>query len=743
MFKKIFLALVFLGVAVLVALVAWTYKLDDRIQEATKKGWFPPAVEIYSKPYIINEGDTFNASSLRQRLLKSYFKRGNLENITAAKAYNPNSQLCLGLSEFIVSDCWEVKVSHSQRYIIVVDENNKVANIINHKEYSPNQTEYAKSISHKVMLPPTLFAQFYNKQPLLRDVVGVGQVPVQCVQAITAIEDKSFITHRGINPFGIARAIIANLKSARYSQGGSTISQQLVKNYFLTSEKTLKRKLTEILMTLALERRVSKDKILSAYLNVIYMGQDGAFQVRGFSAAANYYYGKKVENLNLDECAMLAALLNSPGRYNPFTQQENAMKRRQSVLKKMAALKYITPSDYESAIKKPLPKKTGSSKKLSASYFVQKVYKELEELNIKNEDGLKVYTTLDLSAQSFAEKSVDKILVGFKNSFDKKKDLQTIVILVDHIKAEIVALIGGRSFSKTQYNRAIESKRQVGSVMKPIVYLTALEKAIINPLSVLNDEPFTHKYQGQSWTPRNYDNDFLGEVPAYYALKNSLNVPTARLGIETGLSDIVSMAKKMGVRSKIKPLPSLSLGSFELEPFDLARAYTTIASMGKKKDLHSIFQVKNQKDKLLYEWEPINNQVIEASKVAQLVGMMKQTLVSGTARASAPLGFTGIAAGKTGTTTGTKDSWFVGFTPRYLAVTWIGKDDATSTGLTGASGALRLWLDLMKKVDNKPEDFEWPEDVVIKSLSPKEVLSKIPNASEKEQKNTELILSGY
>jgi len=741
--KKLMVLVVAIGLLVCVALGVWFTKLDKKVLKATENGWFPPAVAVYSKPYLLKEGDRFDAAILTERLKKSYFRLGDVESTTSPKAYNPNSQICMSLSSVIVIECWEIKLNQNQRYVLVIDIDGKIARVMGLDEYTNGPEAFEDITGRSIELPPVLFSQFYEGKPVLRDIVSMGNVPLYCVQAVTAIEDKKFLLHRGINPLGILRAVYANLRSARYSQGGSTISQQLVKNYFLSNEKTLTRKLTEIMMTLALERRATKDEILSAYFNIIYMGQNGAFQVRGFSAASDYYFAKKIENLQLHECALLAAVLNSPGRYSPFTQQENSTKRREVVLKRMRDLKYITKNEMEEALKAPLPTERRTSKKLSASYFVQHVFKELKDLNITNETGLNVYATFDESAQSYAEQAVDKTLASFKNSFDKKSNLQSIVILINHKKAELTALIGGRSFSKTQYNRALESKRQVGSVMKPLVYLSALEQDKITPLTLLEDTAFEYKYQGQVWKPRNYDNKFRGEVPAYYALKSSLNVPTARLGIDVGLDNIIKLAKTLGVKTKLKPLPSITLGAQELEPLELAKVYTAIASMGLKKEIHSISRVTDNSGKLLYEWEPIEEQVLEPSEVAVLIGMMKQTFVTGTARASRPLGYAGIAAGKTGTTSDTKDSWFVGFTPTYLAITWLGKDDATPTGLTGASGALRLWLELMKPIDNKQEDFVWPTNTIIKKLSADEVLSKLPEASEFEQQNTELIFSGY
>ncbi|MCB0387023.1 MAG: penicillin-binding protein 1B, partial [Bdellovibrionales bacterium] len=294
------------------------------------------------------------------------------------------------------------------------------------------------------------------------------------------------------------------------------------------------------------------------------------------------------------------------------------------------------------------------------------------------------------------------------------------LISVDVASGEIIALVGGRSFKRTQYNRAIDGHRQVGSIMKPFVYLTALESRTpegdsYNPLTPIEDSNFTHKYEGQSWSPVNYEKEFMGTIPLMTGLKNSINAATARLGLDIGLEAVIDVAKRAGIKSEIKPLPSLTLGSFELFPMEVAESYTTLARMGSHVSLSMLRRVEDLAGKVIYAVEPQVEQAFARENVAVLIGMMKQTVLAGTARSLAYRGFHFPAAGKTGTTTDSKDAWFGGFTPDVLTVVWLGYDDNTSHGLTGASGAVPIWADYMNKVAPRwpKRDFDWPEGTVV------------------------------
>ncbi|MDC0980483.1 transglycosylase domain-containing protein, partial [Bdellovibrionales bacterium] len=488
-----------------------------------------------------------------------------------------------------------------------------------------------------IQLEPHLFAQFYDNRPILRDLTPLSEIPLACLQSITAIEDNQFLDHSGISIIGMFRALIRNIFRGGVAQGGSTITQQLVKNYFLTSERTFKRKAVEIFISLLLEYKLSKDKILETYLNVIYMGQNGPFQVRGYGAASKHYFAKPLSKLSISECALMAAIVNSPGRFNPFRHPERSLKRRNRVLSKLKEHKMVDDLTLSQARRTPLPKKPPKTLTEPAPYFVQAVLKQIKRLNISQESGLRIYTTLRETAQEAAKNAIRENLKRLEKKsklIQKHKSngehLEALIISIAVPTGEVISLVGGRKYSQTQYNRAINSHRQVGSIMKPFVYLAALEASdeegrSYSPLSALSDKPFTHKFEGQTWSPKNYNKKYQGLVPLFYALKNSMNVPTARLGISIGLSSIIDVARRVGIESRITPLPSLTLGSFELYPWELTRAYSTLARMGALKDNRFLNRVEDLKGQLLFNANSKEEQVIAPTVAAVLIGMMKQT----------------------------------------------------------------------------------------------------------------------
>jgi len=577
----------------------------------------------------------------------------------------------------------------------------------------------------EVSLEPSLVAQYVGTDPIMQEDQPLGKVPPFCSNGVMAIEDPRFLEHQGVNYKGIFRALIKNISSGRAAQGGSTITQQLVKNYFLSSEKTLKRKTQEFVMAYLLESRFTKDQILETYLNIIYMGQNGPFQVRGFGAAARYYFNKDLSSLNLSECSLLAAIVNSPGLYNPFKQPTKAFNRRNLVLDKMVEHNYISTSEAEEAKKLPLPDTQPRLATETAPYYLDAVRKQLQDLNVEIA-GAKIYTAMDLESQQFAQEALESHLQKLeqqnkliKSHKEKGQTLEGAILSADSHSGFIQVAVGGRNYRRTQFNRAIDGHRQVGSTMKPFVYLAALqsknsEGKDLTPISPVKDEKFTVKYEGKAWSPSNYGNKYFGTVPMFFALKNSLNAATASLGMEVGLDKIIEVTRSLGVSSSLKPFPAVTLGAFELYPKEVLQAYVSLSRLGQKTDLSFVQKVVNAKGDEVYAFTPRSEQAQDPAAVASLVGMMKQTVISGTAKFVTASGFTRPAAGKTGTTSESRDVWFSGFTPYRTTIVWIGYDTSTKNKLTGASGAVPIWTDFMKRVtlDDPEEDFPWPEDTV-------------------------------
>lgn len=717
--------------AALATIGVWALYLNQQISERLAKGWFLPPTEIHSDRMRIYEDTEFKPELFIDQLRALGFKATSQGEILRALEY---SQWDQSFCQQNLQEELPLETTSCFVFITEPSDNTRLLNLIalgaDRRVQALYQGEPPLRVQ-EVSLKPFLFAQYYGGEPILRDLTSLGGIPLVCLQAVTAIEDSDFLEHAGVSITGTLRALARNITSGRYAQGGSTITQQLVKNFFLTPEKTIKRKVTEQIMAFLVESRFSKDEILENYLNIIYMGQNGPFQLRGYGSASKHYFNKPISSLNLSECALLASLVNSPGRYNPFNHPERATARRSLVLDKMLELEMISTEDANTSKNKELPPKPKRILTEPAPYYVQAVLKQIEELEIDPSDGLKIYTYLNPTAQEIGQthlsNEVQRLETDFKKLSELKasgKNLQAALLSVDLRSNGIIAMIGGRGFKSTQYNRARDSRRQVGSIMKPFVYLTALESLTpegedYSPLTMISDEKLNYRYEGQQWSPSNYDNKTHGTVPLFVGLKESLNIATARLGIDVGLSAIVDLAKRLGVESEVKALPSLSLGAFELSVWEVARAYAALAHMGEYKEIRMIQRVENSKGELLWQAEDEFKTVATPQAVAKLVGMMKQTLKNGTARSTQWRGFTRPAAGKTGTTSDTKDAWFAGFTPYILTVVWVGYDDNTHHGLTGSSGAVPLWTQYMKDFASTlpADDFEWPEGVEIRELS--------------------------
>ncbi len=755
--RRILLVILLLGLLFIIALTTvvaiWLFQLDREIALRFEQKRFAPPVEFFSAPELIRTGQSLDPESLMAVFARrGYRLREFGQPLQPSDASRWPGDGCLSLLPVgSIAEGTGLKTCVAFRHAPSATANpealaNEPAQIIAFGSSNEVLGTFAGANPRAVesaVLDPELFAQYYGDKPTLRTEVNLGQIPPLCKDALLAIEDPGFLDHAGISFTSLARAMVANLRRGRFAQGGSTITQQLVKNYFLTEEKTLKRKLTEIAMSFLVERRASKEDILETYLNLIYMGQNGPFEVRGFAAASQHYFARPIENLDLPECAMLAALLNSPGMYNPFTRSEAALKRRTRVIEKMRDAGRIDSESAARAIAVPLPKNPAGMMTEPAPYFVKAVRKELDGLQLDLSQGLRVYTTLDLRAQEAAQKSVRQGLERLEttNPLIKKikatgKSLEALLVASDISSGFITAIVGGRSYTATQYNRAIESRRQVGSVMKPFVYLTAFENGkrdgeSFTPESTIDDSAFTVKYEGQTWSPKNYDGKFRGEVPLWFALVESLNSSTARLGQEIGIKNVIDVARRLGVKSKLDNVPSLALGAFELAPLEVLTAYTSLARLGSRVPLSTLYRVEDLNGRELHSFRPTAEAAVAAEAASVTVGMMKNVVDHGSGRGARAMGLVGAYAGKTGTTNDKKDSWFAGFSPNQAAVVWVGYDDNTSHGLTGASGAVPIWGQFMiesqklSKAASASLDFPWPDGVFVKTLEASD-LEKYP-----------------
>jgi penicillin-binding protein 1B len=564
--------------------------------------------------------------------------------------------------------------------------------------------------------PPLLTALMTSGAREKRRHVPLSTIPERMQQAVLSIEDQSFYSHPGINPFRTIGAFFSNLLGSGRPGGGSTITQQLARMFFLADEFNEElqsgtwsywRKFREALMSLVLERRTSKAEILELYLNDVYLGQRGSFAIHGVAEASRIFFGKDVANLALSEAALIAGVIQSPGSRSPFTNPTRAVERRNIVLGAMAGEDYITEDESTRASREPLRVVTRSVDN-EAPYFVDMVGAQVAEQfkAVTTQPGaVDVYTTLDLNLQRAALDAVrtgltrvDELLA--KRRRKKPETAQAVLLAIDPRTGEILAMIGGRSYNQSQYNRAIESRRQPGSVFKPFVYLSAFEYAAsdgitdLTPASLTIDEPSTFTFDDQVWEPKNYD-DYDGEITLRRALAMSRNLGTIHVGERIGFDKIAALWKKVGVGEPPHGYPSITLGVFELTPIEVAQAYTLFTNGGNVRPLRSIDHVQAGTRTLTLA-DPKMKAVARADTTFLVTNMMRSVLNEGTGAGARAAGFTLDAAGKSGTTNDLRDAWFVGFTPELLTVVWVGFDDNQPLGLSGSQAALPIWTEFMK-----------------------------------------------
>ena len=592
-------------------------------------------------------------------------------------------------------------------------------------------------------LEPELVAGLYDRIWQERHVVTLAQVPPLLVKAILAIEDERFYRHRGIDPIGVMRAMWTNLRSGGVVQGGSTLTQQLMKNFFLTDERTLHRKFKEAIMALITERKYSKEEILENYLNQIYLGQRGSQGIFGVYEAANFYFSKELAQLSTGEIALMAGLIRAPGRYSPYRGVDAARQRRNVVLGKMLEEKLITRRQYEAALKEVIPRRELLKVSNDAPYYVDYVQRELAQNYQRDQltkEGLSIFTSLDLAMQRIAEKSLADGLKKLEETYPylKKRgeddNLEGAIVVIKPQTGEIKAMVGGREWQKSQFNRIFQSRRQPGSVFKPFVYLAALMYGGENgkkftPATMVDDTQFTWDYEGQSWQPANYRGEYFGTVTAQTALERSLNSATARVARDVGIRHVRDIAYRLGIQSPLPVYPSVALGAAEVTPLEVAVAFSALANGGVRTQPLAVKQVIDQESRVLEKRDIQVEKVITPQLAFIMNYMMKGVLDRGTARSARQLGFTRPAAGKTGTTNDTKDAWFVGYTPDLLAVVWIGFDNGTKLGLSGAQAAVPIWTDFMKKATagTAVTDFAPPPGVKIVDIDPLSGAKATPN----------------
>jgi penicillin-binding protein 1B len=573
-------------------------------------------------------------------------------------------------------------------------------------------------------LDPIHIGSFYPSRKEDRILIKLADVPPLLVKGLLAMEDREFYEHRGVSPKAIARALWTDLKALGFVQGGSTITQQLVKNFYLDSRRTLLRKVNEVCMALILDARYGKDEILEAYLNEIYLGQDGARAIHGFGLASEFYFSRTLNEIRLQHVAMLVALVRGPTHYDPRQNPERALEHRNLVLDTMADTGVVSAAEAEAAKKQPLDVVKASHHAV-ARYpaFLGLVRRQLRE-EYKDEDlastGLRIFTTLELEAQQQLEAAIAETLPKLERQY-RLENLETAAVITQRANGEVVALAGGRDPADAGFNRALDALRPIGSLYKPVVYLTALtQPEKYTATTLLSDSAIRLKNElGAVWTPKNYDGKEHGIVPLHTALAESYNLATVKLGLEVGVPQTVKTLRSLGVNRRVDPYPSLLLGAEEMSLMDVAQLYQTLAGEGFVMPLRSIQAVLSGDGTPLQRYALTVHQGVESGPVHILDTLLQEVVRAGTAESlNNVLPHYFNAAGKTGSTNDLRDSWFAGFTGDYAGVVWVGRDDNQPAKLSGARGALPIWANVFKRISREPLDLLPPDGVELVWIDP-------------------------
>jgi penicillin-binding protein 1B len=695
----------------LLALAAYTYYLDATIREAFDGRKFSLPARVYGRAMEVYAGKPLERAQFLDEL-KSLSYHENPEAKAAGTYHLTMNGVELTTREFVFSDG-----AQPSQHVHLEFADGKVALLQQH--------EAADTDLALLRMEPPLIGGIYPGHNEDRELVRLNDVPKMLVAALIATEDRKFYTHWGVDPRGVARAFFRTVTGQRV-EGGSTLTQQLVKNFFLTPERSLRRKVNELLMSVLLEMHYSKDEILETYLNEVFLGQDANRAIHGFGLASYFYFDRPLDRLEPQEIALLVGLVKGPTVYDPRKHAQAALNRRNVVLQEMAGQGVITQAQAAEAIRKPLGVVARAPAGTSPyPAFLQYVHRQLErdyrEEDLRSE-GLRIFTTLDPYVQHQAEVALAERLAAIeKGRRMEPNTLEGAVVVSTTQTGEIQAIVGGRDARYAGFNRALDSERPIGSTIKPLIYLTALEQpehyTLITPL---DDSPLVYRQRGSpDWKPHNYEHTFHDQVQLRMALADSLNVATARMGIDLGVEHVLDRLPDFGVDHPVPMFPSSLLGAFGLSPIEVAQLYQTFADGGFRTPLRAIRAIVTADGKTLQRFPLEVKDVAKPAPVYVLTAAMQGVVREGTAQGlSNWLPADLNVAGKTGTTEDLRDSWFAGFTGDRVAVAWVGRDDNKPTGLTGASGAMTVWGEMMKNIHPEPLQPALPDDVETANIDP-------------------------
>jgi len=644
---------------------------------------------VLARPHRIAVGQRVDATQLERRLGRLGYRRTRSPEPGLGEYYRGEGRIVVQRREFVgpkgpvAPARFELRLAGGERVAAIRDERG---------QERPD-----------ALLDPETLGALADDAPVDRVQVRLGELPRHLLDAVLVVEDRRFHEHHGLDLRRTGGALLANLRARRVSQGGSTITQQLVKNVFLTHERSVVRKLREAWLALRVERAHTKDEILEAYLNTIYLGQRGPVSVVGVEAAARHYFGHSARTLGLGESALLAGMIRGPGFYSPFTHPERALERRNRVLALMEKAQVVSAEDAAAAVKRPLGNVEKPPPAPRPAWFIAKLERdfvaELPGVDLRDE-RVAVFTGLDaelqLAAEAALRRGVEQLEAAFPRLRREESPLQAALVAIEPASGAILAYVGGRSWSQSQFDRVGQARRQPGSAFKPVVLLAALARGeagapAFTLASLLADEPLEVETPQGPWRPANYEKEFRGAITLRRALEDSVNVPFVRVALALGPEAIVETAERMGIESPLEPVPSLALGAGEVSPLELARAYALLANGGERVALRAAFHVTDLEGRPLHEAAPQLERAFDPAEVALVTSALEGAVNQGTGHALRELGYRGPVAGKTGTTNDGRDAWFVGYTPELVAAVWVGFDDGTPLGLTGARAALPIF----------------------------------------------------
>jgi len=699
-----------LSLAVILGLVIYTIYLDGKVRQKFEGQRWKIPLQVYGQVETLSKHQSIPLSDLNKSLQLSGYNK--VSHITHPGQYAQSKHRII-----INRRAFDFGLGVEPAVTITVDE----------RAGKINQLTINSTPENSIRLEPTLLARIVSSNKEDRVIESLENIPEKLLDTLLLVEDRDFYFHAGVSPLGIIRALIANISAGRTVQGGSTLTQQLVKNMFLSRERTITRKINEAIMALILEYRYSKDQLLEAYINEVYLGQNGANGIYGFGLASDFYFGKSLAQLSNAQIALLISQIKGPSFYDPWRHPERAIKRRDLVLRLMFEKHFINRVEFEFAEESPLSiRKNRRIKKKSHPAYVQQVKRELQQIlaQLPSEDnaqsGLRVFTGFSALSQQLLEQTVSTKLAELEKQHHTTK-LEAAMIVSDVESGELRAIVADRNVGFAGFNRALDAKRPIGSLVKPAIYLAALERyQQYNLATLLDDKALKIKNDsGGVWQPKNYDGKYRGQVSLLTALVKSLNVPTVNLGLELGLEKVADALYSLGYQQDLTLRPSLLLGAINMSPFEVSQLYSAIADHGNYHQQHAVVAIFANNGDLLWQNEPQIEQRLSDNGSYLLDYALRKVTEQGTAKSLSWRLPNHQLAGKTGTTNKLRDSWFVGFDAKHLVTTWVGRDDNQPTKLTGSSGALVLFANFMKKQGIVDVPLAMPEGVAMLAFEQK------------------------